>query len=446
MVCTNLILDFTEEYIALHCNGINYISDISTDYFWTNTDDAIQRFATELAAKEFTCQDLIISLPINRINHQIVTLPDNVSDKEKLVFLGLEINRKLIGRRFGIKRLDVTKRQELDQELCDYLVLSPKPDAYTRIEKLALALNQVVVSIIPSFYLLGTERLNELRATAWVGEDRSEIVIWGKDNPLAITTIPNNGDQIGDINRFIVDYFDHVDNLTLSMIYLYGPRLKDSALGFGLTYPHMICEDPTRYLAKHLFRASEQINIAKVTKLPRAPIPMTPRNLTFIASALIAAIVIFLTGLTHADNLNQKHKLVALERKSSEYKKLNSHYIALKKESVELEAEKDFYLSITKRRTPWDLILKDISKLTPKELWFERINASKIKLLIMGKARSTEEVSDLSINLNNNSKYVQDALIVGTRDYEEDNGSKYSEFQIQAKFKSPTGKFTEKLE
>jgi Tfp pilus assembly protein PilN len=230
------------------------------------------------------------------------------------------------------------------------------------------------------------------------------------------------------------------------MIYLYGPRMKDSALGFGLTYPHVICDDPTRYLSRYLFRAPDQINIAKVTKLPRAPIPMTPRNLTFIASALLAALMIFLMGLTHADNLSQKHRLATLERKSAQYKKLNSHYRALEKQELEQEAEKDFYLSITKRRTPWDQIFKDISKLTPKELWFERINASKMKLLIMGKARSAEDVSDLSINLNNNSKYVQDALIIGTRDYEEENGSKYSEFQIQAKFKSPTGKFTEKVE
>ncbi len=446
MVCTNLILDFSEEYIALHCKGINYISDIGTDYFWNNTDDAIQRFGAELATKEFDCKDLIISLPISCINHQIVTLPDNVSDKEKLIFLGLEINKKIIGKRFGIKRLDVTKRQELDQELCDYLVLSPKPDAYAKIEKLAATLNQTIVSIIPSFFLLGPERHNELRATAWVGDDRSEIVIWGKDNPLALANIPNNGDQISDINRFIVEYFDHVDNLTLSMIYLYGPRMKDSALGFGLTYPHVICEDPTRYLSKYLFKAPDQINIAKITKLPRAPIPMTPRNLTFIGSALIAALMIFLTGLTHADNLNQKRRLAMLERKSLQYKKLNSQYHVLEKQEAELEAEKDFYLSITKRRTPWDQILKDISKLTPKEMWFERINASKVKILIMGKARSTEDVSDLSINLNNNSKYIQDALIVGTRDYEEDNGAKYSEFQIQAKMKSPTGKFTEKVE
>lgn len=446
MVSTNLIIDFSEEYIALHCKGINYISDISTDYFWNNTDDAIPRLGIELATKEFNCSDVIVSLPISCINHQIVTLPDNVSDKEKLIFLGLEINRKIIGKRFGIKRLDVTKREEGEQALCDYLVLSPKADAYNKVEKLALTLNHKIVSVIPSFYLLGPERHNELRATAWVGDDRSEIVIWGKDNPLALTHIPNNGDQIGDINRFIVEYFDHVDNLTLSMIYLYGPRMKDSALGFGLTYPHVIFEDPTRHLSKNLFRAPEQINISKITKLPRPPIPMTPRNLTFITCAILAAGIVFLTGLTHADNLRQSRNLASLERKSSQHKKLISKYRALEKQEAEQEAEKDFYLNITKRRTPWDQILKDISKMTPKELWFERVNASKTRILIMGKARSAEDVSDLSINLNNNSKYVQDALIVGTRDYEEDNGSKYSEFQIQAKFKSPTGKFEEKLD
>lgn len=445
MVCTNLIIDLSEEYVTLHCKGINYISDIGTAYFWASTEDASKRIADELKIREFDCVDLIISIPIASINHQIVTLPDNVTDKEKLVFLGLETNRKLIGNRFGIKRLDVTKRQEESgQELCDYLLLAPKADTYSKLEVLAKVLGQQISSVIPSFYLLDPEKVNELRATAWVGDDRSEIVIWGKDNPLTLASIPNNGDQIGDINRFIVEYFDHVDNLNLSMIYLYGPRMKDSSLGFGLTYPHVIFDEPGKFLARNLYKAPEQINIAVVTKLPRPPIPMTPRNITFITCAFLFSLLIFLSSFIHADNLRLSHEQKSLERKSEKHRNLIKRLKDLQKQVTELGAEKEFYLDITKRRTPWEKILTDLSRSTPKEVWFERLNATKNKMLIIGKARSVDDVSDLAINLNDNSNYVQDALIIGTRDYEdENNNSTYSEFQISAKLRSPSGKFEE---
>lgn len=438
-----LTLDFSEEYITMNCRGINFSSDISCEYFWNKTDDAIQQVKQEIVSKGFLTSDLIITIPITCINYQIVTLPDNVSDKEKLVFLGLEINKQLIGKRFGIRRLDVTAREEGEQQLCDYMVIAPKFDVYLKLEKLAKVLERNIASIVPSFFVLGAERVNELRATAWLGHDRTEIVIWGKDNPLALAHIPNTGDQIGDVNRFIVGYFDHVDNLSLSMVYLYGPKMRDESLGFALSYPHAIFSNPTKYIADNLGSAKEQLNISKITKLPKPPIAMTPRNLTYIGSAIAVAILIFWTTLTHAGVLREESRLKVLEHKSSAYRKQLATAKKLEQDKAELNAEKDFYLGITKRRTPWATILADLSDLTPREMWYERVNATKNKILILGKARATEDVSALSINLNNSSHYFKDALIIGTRDYEDDSKAKYSEFQLQAKLKSPTGEFTE---
>ncbi|MDD9897965.1 MAG: PilN domain-containing protein [Candidatus Melainabacteria bacterium] len=439
----NLTLDFSEEYITMHCRGIHFSSDISSEYFWNNTEEAIQQVKQEIVAKGFLSSDLTVTLPITCINYQIVTLPDNVSDKEKLVFLGLELNKKLIGKRFGIRRLDVTARDEAEQALCDYIVIAPKSDVFTKLEQLAKALERKIASVVPSFFVLGADRINELRATAWLGHDRTEIVIWGKDNPLALAHIPSTGDQIGDVNRFIVEYFDHVDDLSLSMIFLYGPKMRDESLGFALSYPHGIFANPTKYLADNLGKAKDQLDISKVTKLPKPPIAMTPRNLSYIGSAVAVAILVFLSVLTQAGTLREESRLKVLERKSSSYRKQLATAKKLEQESAELNAEKDFYLGITKRRTPWATILADLSDLTPSEMWYERVNATKNKILILGKARATEDVSALSINLNNSSAYFKDALIIGTRDFEDDSKAKYSEFQLQAKLKSPTGEFTE---
>lgn len=443
MARDNLILDFSEEYVTMQSRGISYASDISCEYFWNNTTDAIDHLKSEVASKGFLSSEIIVALPIPCINYQIVTLPDNVSDKEKLVFLGLELNTKLIGKRFGIRRLDVTVREENNQALCDYIVIAPKHEVYAKIVLLAKALERGLAAVVPSFYLLGADRVNELRATAWLGEDRTDIVIWGKDNPLALAYIPSTGDQIGDVNRFIVSYFDHVDNLNLSMIYLYGPKMRDESLGFSLSYPHSIFADPTKYLSNSLANASVDLDISKVTKLPKPPLAMTPRNLTYIGSALAVAILVFLTVFTQAASLRDKSKLARLEQKSTIYRKKLTNYKKLEQEEAELNAERSFYLGITKRRTPWATILAELSEMTPKEMWYERVNATKNKILVLGKARTTEDVSALSVNLNNNSSYFRDALIIGTRDFEDDSSAKYSEFQLQAKLRSPTGIFTE---
>ena len=71
------------------------------------------------------------------------------------------------------------------------------------------------------------------------------------------------------------------------------------------------------------------------------------------------------------------------------------------------------------------------------------MSGSKTSLLISGKARTTDEVSALSINLNHNSKYIDNTQIVGSRDYTEQNRRTYNEFQLASKLKSPTGKVKE---
>lgn len=442
MVLNYLILDFSEEQVSMWHEGKAERLTTSVNDFFNSPEIAIDALVGEVKLRDLKFDDLVVSIPLACINHQIVTLPDNVADKDKLIFLGIELNRKLIGKRFGVSRLDVTKRTEGEQPLCDYLVMAPKPEVLERINDLTKALATKLFSVVPSFMLLGAEPINELRATAWIGEDRSEIVIWGKDNPLAMSYVANSGDQIGDVTRFIVQYFDHVDNLNLSMVYLFGPKMKDSALGYGLTYPHMIFEDPTRYLLNNLYKATEQVNIAKEIKLPRAPIAMTPRNITFIASGALAALLIVITVLLNLANLAANSELTRLQAEASKNKKYVTQIKSLQKQRAELLAEKDFYLDITRRRTPWNQILADISKLTPKNLWFERLNGNKVKLMVFGKAQDADEVSSLAINLNSHSEFIQDAQVMGLRDYEENN-TVYSEFQLSARLKSPTGKFEE---
>lgn len=439
-MANNLIIDFSEDFVTLSHQGKILVTNLSVIEFFSNTElvkDEIKRLLRE---NNFYFGDWIATLPIACLNHQIVTLPENVSDKEKMIFLGIELDKKAIGKKFGIQKLEVTSRKEGEQELCDYMVLATKAEVYKKLLELATTLEKPLMSVVPSFYLHGAEKRNELRASAWVGEQRAEVVIWGKDNPLSITYFENNGDQMGDINRFIVDYFDSVDGLNLSKIFLFGPRMRDAGLAYGLSYPYEILDNPVRYLQQNLDLAPRHLNIAVETKLPNPPITMNARNITMLVCGVIAIALCALTALNYIGNFALNRELISLKSKSSKYRGLLTKHKALKKEEHELEAEKDFYIGITKRRTPWRSILAEISSLTPKEMWFERLSASKTKILISGKAGSVKDVSTFSINLNTNSDYITKALVIGTRDHEEAN-EKYAEFQITTELKSPTGEY-----
>jgi Tfp pilus assembly protein PilN len=441
-MANNLIIDFSEDFVTLSHQGKILVTSVALIDFLENTELACGEIKREIKENNIYFGDWIATIPVACLNHQIVTLPENVSDKEKMIFLGLELDKKAIGKRFGIQKLDVTKRTEGEQELCDYMVIAPKASVYTKLTTLATSLEKTLVSVVPSLFLHGAEKRNELRASAWIGEQRSEVVIWGKDNPLSITYFENNGDQIGDVNRFIVDYFDNVDGLNLSKIYLFGPRMRDAALAFGLSYPYEIMDDPVHHLQKNLDFAPRNLNIATETKLPNAPLAMTPRNITMIVCGLIAIVICSLTALNYIGNFTLKRELISLSAKSTKYRKLLTQNKFLKKEEATLEAEYDFYIGITKRRTPWKDILTDISRMTPPEMWFERVSASKTKILISGKAGNVKDVSNFSINLNNNSKYVDNALVIGTRDYDE-AGEIYSEFQMSTQLRSPTGQYAQ---
>lgn len=436
----SLVIDFSEDFITLSHQDKIIATNLSVKDFFENTELSCDVIKRDLADNNIYFSDWCASLPISCLNHQIVTLPENVSDKEKMVFLRLELDKKLIGKRFAIQKLEVTTRVEAEQELCDYMLLAVKENIFKKLTLLALSLKKPVAAMVPSFYLHGAEEINQLRASVWLGETASEIVIWGKDNPLALASFENNGDQIGDVNRFIVDYFDNVDGLSLSKVFLFGPQMRDSALAYGVSYPYEIPEDPTRYLQYNLSYAPQCLNLINEIKLPNPPISWTPVNIGMMVCALVSFAFCVLSGMNYVHNFTLKRELIALRAKSTKYRKLLNEHKTLKVKEAEYEAEHEFYLNITKRRTPWKDILTDLSRLTPPEMWFDRLSANKNKLLIVGKASNVKDVSNFSINLNNNSKFINEALVIGTRDYEE-AGQVYSEFQISTQLKSPTGKF-----
>jgi Tfp pilus assembly protein PilN len=438
-----LVIDLSEDFVTYGINNAgSCISDIPSDEVWNDIDKPDLKIKNSISLKPNQLPEkLIFSLPIKALSYQVITLPDDLSEKERLTLLGLELNERIFSKNFAYLRLDVTQRLENDERVCDYMLIAPKLTVISSLKKLASTLSYKKFKVVPSFFFASPQNSSSLTASALLTETKTELVIWGRANPLALTSIINTGDQMGDINRFILEYFDHVQDLQISKIYLYGQRMKDASITYSLNYPYEIIDEPETFIARSLPMADLLDDIYKVARLPKAPISLTPRNL-ILAGSLLAILFIVLAGtFLQFNNIRLERDLRIFQNKAEKNKKLSIEKKQLEKETMELDTEKNFYLSITKRRTPWYLILTDLSKQSPPELWFERLNSNQREILISGKAKSTKDVSDFSINLENNSVYFKDPKIIGTRDYEGETRTTYAEFQITAQLKSASGLF-----
>ncbi len=433
---SSLFLDISEEFVSINVDGTHHVTNIESSQLWENPENLGIDVKEFLKEKEIKEKDLVLTVPIINLNYQIVTLPE-IEEKDKLTLLGLEIDSDIITKRFNYFELAVTKREEEGGTVCDYMVLSLKPGIYEQVLEFTKGTGLNLSKVVPSFFLVAPAQREGLTASAWVGNDRLEIVIWGKNNPLAMSTADNTGDQMGDINRYISHYFDQFGGLELSKIKLYGPRMRDASLTYSLTYPNEIIEDPRLVLCKRLPAAEECLDISQIVKLPRPPLEFNARNIGVLVAGALAIIMLFVTSFYYLENTSKNGELVVLRTEVDKNKKLLIKSRQLERKVKELEKEKDFYLSITKRRTPWAEILTELAKLTPKALWIERLNATKATLQISGKATKPEEVSDFEINLNNSSSFFKNAQVVGIRDFLQE-GRKYTEYQMMVKLNSPT--------
>lgn len=442
---SHFFIDISQEYLAVNVDDKDYISNIEVDTFWENPKLIIEDFKNFLETKSLSqriegLEGAVVTVPIKALNHQMITLPedDEISEENRLILLGLELDRAKITNRFNYQRLPVTQRTEGDSKLCDYMVISLKPTLYEKINAICKPFKIKLLNIVPSFFFLSSDFSTELTASALLEKERTDVVIWGHNDPLAIGSIPNAGDPAEDINRFIRQFFDQISGLKLSRIKLFGPGVdhEDTKLN-NLSHEYTVSEED-KVIPKSLPNALGYLDISQKTKLPRAPLSFTPRNIVYLSSGALVAILILVTIVFTFMSAGLSGKIDQLQVKANKNKKIYVESKQLEKKKVTLEREKEFYLDITKRRTPWSAIFTEFAKLTPWNLWIERLNSNKTGFQITGKARKPEDVSAFSINLNNNSTYFTDAKIIGVRDFEQ-AGRTYTEFQLNLKLHSPTG-------
>ncbi|NQY81404.1 MAG: PilN domain-containing protein [Candidatus Caenarcaniphilales bacterium] len=431
-----IIIDFSAETLIVSINSAVFRSNVSTNDFFLKSAKAFKDLKKELTSYKIKGHRVIYSLPVRFLAHQAIPLPLEAPEQEKLKLISIELDRTNFTNNFHLERLENTSRLVAGERICDFLLIAPQKKVLDTCNAFSKSAGLKLFKFSSSLYLFTPGTRNDT-VSAFIENDHREIVYWNDRKPVALSNLAATDDPVNDINRFVDIYQNQLEGkaLNIESIEVFGSTVNDYSFG-NMTYrvnPHSQYLD---VLAGELPRVETFPDLAAKVKLPSEPYKFDTPNVSYLASIVCFALVILIGAFTFLQGYSLDKKYKVFKSKVSKYENLIDKKKKVKKNLIDLEKEKDFFYSITRRRVPWNDILGDLSRVSPKGLWIERMSAAKSNLIIVGKAESVEDVSQFSVNLNYNSKFFKDAQLTGSRDFI-DGELVFKEYQITMKLKSP---------
>lgn len=430
-----LIIDFSLEKILVSINSVVHKTQVSTEDFFKKPKQAHQDLKQELKSYGIGSVKVIFSLPIRYITYQVIPLPDEAPQDEKLKLMSIDLDRANFLDLFSCERLSVTERMVAGERICDYLLVAPQKAVRLNCQSFLQKMNSKLYKFVANYNLFKPERDAEI-ISAFAHSSNMEIVFWSYSFPIAISNLSSTNEPANDLNRFLDIYQNDLENKSLSIenIDIYGTNLGEYSFS-NLTHKLTLREDYESFLMENLPSVASFQDITKKVKLPPEPFRLDFPNLAHLFAVMFLVFSLLLGLFATLQNMSLDQKYLVFQNEVTQYERQIAEKKRIKQEITDLEKEREFYYSITRRRAPWDLILKELSKLTPKGLWIERFSAAKNNLVMIGKAEKVNEVSGFAVNLSHSSKYFSDVLLSGSRDYSD--GLVYKEFQITARLKAP---------
>lgn len=431
-----IIIDFSAETLIVSINSAVFRSNVSTNDFFLKSARAYKELKKELTSYKIKGHRVIYSLPVRFLTHQVIPLPLEAPELEKLKLISIELDRNNFTNNFHLERLENTSRLIAGERICDFLLIAPQRKVFDTCNAFSKSAGLKLFKFSSSLYLFTPGTRNDT-VTAFIEDGHREIVYWNDRKPVALSNLAATDDPVNDINRFIDIYQNQLEGkaLNIESIEVFGSSVIDYSFG-NMTYKVNTHSQYLEILAGELPRVETFPDLATKVKLPSEPYKFDTPNVSYLASIVCFALVLLIGVFTFLQGYSQDQKYKVFKSKVSKYEDLINEKKQIKKNLLDLEKEKDFFYSITRRRIPWNDILSDLSELSPKGLWIERMSAAKSNLIIVGKAESVEDVSQFSVNLNYNSKFFKDAQLTGSRDFI-DGELVFKEYQITMKLKSP---------
>ncbi len=367
----------------------------------------------------------------------------------------------------GVKKLDILGIS-LQRPLIDFAKL------------ICQKCNLKLHSVSPSFLALGTflqpRSDNNLTATLWVSQLRSELVVWSGNEPIYEHLFLSHqlNDQVFQSVNLIQS---QIPGTQLSTIFTCGPFVKETNLS---QLPFNIQSFTLPLNFADAGRVFQQINIneiipplglawsvsnntpytlpnllnpiktksdslggifkdAKTAQKKGGSVPTTTLELSFSKFIFAAAIIILITILssitistfimpgvdTNKGIFNNRINLAQAHL---------TKLLNFEKTNKILNIKTGFLSALIDKRKPWSRVLREIGDMTPRGLWIDRLEIKNTTIDIFGRALNIDSVANFSINLNYTAKLLGKAQIIALRKFQEE-GVELIEFQLSVSLK-----------
>lgn len=373
--------------------------------------------------------------------------------------------------------LNNTQRQDPDGILrFDILGISVQKQLVDFAKLLSKNCNLNLISLTPSFVGLGAlltqNAPNNLQATLWVSQIRSEFVVWTGQEPIYehLFLTHQMSEQIFQSVNYIQS---QLGGIQISIIYSCGPYIKETNLtqtpfniqpftlpnyiipsanvlqriniseivvavgvalsssnNFPYTSPDLLF--PVKTKQEGLKGIFKEISKPKGIIIKGKPLEPVLSNFVF-GSILIVVLSLFGSFFIQSFLMPEiQGKEAFFQNRITLAQGHLAKVLNFEKNNKVLKLKVDFLSELIDKRKPWSKILQEIANISPKGLWIDRLEIRSNNIDIFGRALDVDSVANFSINLNYNAKFLTKAQIITLRKFQEE-GIELVEFQLSTR-------------
>ena len=243
--------------------------------------------------------------------HQVIPLPLEAPENEKLKLISIELDRATFSNQFHLEILDNTSRLVAGERICDFLLLAPQKKILETCNSFTKSQGLKLLKFSSSLYLFSPET-KEDSISVFIEGDHREIVYWSDRRPVAISSLAATDDPFNDINRFIDIYQNQLEGepLSIESIDIYGSQVSEYSFT-NMTYNVNLHSEYLGILASELPRVESFPDLGEKIKLPSEPFKLDTPNISYIVSivSLILVCCIGIFTFLQMYSLKQKHKV-----------------------------------------------------------------------------------------------------------------------------------------
>jgi Tfp pilus assembly protein PilN len=462
-------------------NSINILGGFRLNLpVFQNLTHTVELFKQALKASNMKTRDCAVGLSMQYFKLSPVTIPKTIPESEISSIIAQESNVDLSADSLAFLPLYSTQRQDADGVFrFDVLGMSMSKALIDVVKMITAKCGLNLTSVTPSFLGLGSyleqRGANNLISTLWISHIRSELIVWLGKEPIyehlflthqlneqvtqsltyLISQLP--GTQIS--NMFLTGPFVKETNLSQLPYNLQFISLPPNFLDMGKVLQHVALPElvtslgialsasgNTPFSAPNLLLSSDGKSESKglfggkdFSKLSRSGKLNLDSSLAnfLVPSALILAFTIFAqiyisSVLLPSVSTDQSTYSSRIALSEAHLKKVQS----LDRTNKVLNIKTQYLSELIDKRKSWSGILQEIGNMTPRGLWIDRLEVKNASVDVFGRALTVDSVANFSINLNYNSKFLNNAQIISLRKFQEE-GIDIIEFQISAKTHDP---------